>query len=446
MIWLWIAIAVAITALLLREKNIEPHNFLWALIPIDRFGITVAGFTLKPVYIYSIFLIGYYIVTRKFRLKVPTSVFLSVIILLIGFFFATFFRFGSNINSDVRLYAMFFFTVVLAACFSSMLEGKDNFRQVKDVMVATAVGYGILFIILCSLDAVGITLPDVKSTSIWDVSVVRVFRNMQEGSLVLTQRLRGFYLDANAGSVCFVVGLTALLCDWLEKGFTFKNFVFAAIISSNIFLTGSRTAIVLAIAMLALTVFRLFSVKVQSTRKLVFLSVILIGIVFLILFFMYNTVIFERLLDLISSTYFNRSSLNDDGGRISIWKNALSSITSDNWYCGVGIDGVASMNSGLNSHNTFIEAICGNGVPFGIIYSLFFLYPFVFAYRKKDSEVTVDDGIINIVMIYISIIFLSFTVSHISSIYLIYTAFLLFSAPYITEYDDTNESLISNKG
>lgn len=445
MIWLWIAIAVAITALLLRGKNIEPHNYLWALIPIDRFGITLAGFTLKPVYIYSIFLVGYYIVTKRFKLRIPTSVFLSVFLLLIGFLFSAFFRFGSAIGSDLKLYAMFFLTVALAACFSSTLEGKDNFRQIKDVMIATAVGYGILFAVLCFLDGLGLTLPAVKSTSIWDISIVRVFRNMQEGSLVFSQRLRGFYLDANAGSVCFVVGFAALLCDWFEKGFTVRNVIYTIIISTNILLTGSRTAVVMAIAALALTVFRLFSGKVRSKQKLVFLAVLLLLIVISLIFFMYNTALFEKILDLIASTYFNRSSLNDEKGRFSIWKNALSAITPNNWYCGVGTIGVASMNSGIDAHNTFIEAISCNGVPFGILYSLFFLYPFVFIYRKRGQSFQIDNSITNIATVYLSIIFMSFTVSHISSIYLIYTAFLLFCSPYIADNDETEDKYIRHK-
>lgn len=445
MILLWILLAVTFTVLLLYGKNIEPHNFVWALIPIDRYGITLFGFTLKPVYIYSIFLVGYYIVTKKFRIKITPSVMLSAVVLLISFIVSTFFRFGTNITRDITLYAMFFFTLVLAICIASMINGKKDLMQIKDVIIATAVGYGILFLIICLLDALGITLPDVKSARIWDNSVLRILRNVYNGQLIEAQKLRGFYLDVNAGSVCFVVGFAAIMNDWLEKGVNIRNIIFTAIISANILLTGSRTAIIAVIIIAALTIFRLFFTKLGSKRKLVFLSVFLLAIILLIVFLLYNTTVINKILDLISNTYFNRSSLNDDKGRLSIWRNALSSINSDTWYCGIGTEKVISLNSGIDAHSTFIEVICANGIPFGILYILFFLYPFVVAFKKND-ESKVDVEISNIVLIYMSIVIMSSTVSHVSSVYLIYTAILILSFPLTMQTPDTSEGLIQDEG
>lgn len=438
MIWLWIFLAVAVTALLLRGKKIEPYNFVWALIPIDRYGITLLGFTFKPVYILSGILIMYSLITKKNRIKMSSTVFITTMLLGILVVVSSLLRNDSNVTTDLKLYALFFFTIACAAGIMSMLKGKDDLRQIKDVIIATAVGYGIVFLGLSALDSIGITLPAVKESGFREDSIIKIYNNVKDGVLIQSQRLRGFYLDANISSVSFLVSFAVLLGDWIKKGHSIRNIIYAVIITANIVLTSSRTALIIWLAVIIISVFRLFFAKVQSKQKILFIGAVLILLFCITLIFIYNSNILDRIYETLITRYFNRSGLTDDNGRFTIWKDALSSLTADNWYCGLGTDELIESTIPHDAHNTFIQATCGNGVFFGLFYTLYFLYPLICALRHRITDHKNTYSVSTFAIVYLCILAISSTVSHICSIYLIYTAFLLLMIPRLLNEDTQN--------
>lgn len=47
MIWGWIGAAVALSWLLCRKKAAW-HHLIWMLLPIETYGVSLAGATIKP--------------------------------------------------------------------------------------------------------------------------------------------------------------------------------------------------------------------------------------------------------------------------------------------------------------------------------------------------------------------------------------------------------------
>ena len=47
MIWVWIIAAIAISWLLCRKK-VAWYHYIWMLLPVEMYGITIAGATIKP--------------------------------------------------------------------------------------------------------------------------------------------------------------------------------------------------------------------------------------------------------------------------------------------------------------------------------------------------------------------------------------------------------------
>ena len=56
MIWVWIIAAIAISWLLCRKK-VAWYHYIWMLLPVEMYGITIAGATIKPYMILGVFMI-----------------------------------------------------------------------------------------------------------------------------------------------------------------------------------------------------------------------------------------------------------------------------------------------------------------------------------------------------------------------------------------------------
>lgn len=443
MIWLWITLCVAITAFLLRGKNIAPHNFMWALIPIDRYGITLMGFVIKPIYIFSLLLLAYYVISGKFRLKTPRFVFISTLLFTIPVVTVSLIRGGVGVGSDVSVYGIFFFTIFCAMTSMSLLDKPDDLRQIKDVLIATAVGYGIVFLSLYVLYTLGIELPDVMGDTVTDNSVFRVFSTMHDGTHIVSLRLRGFFNDANASNLCFISGLTALLFNWINEGKSIKNILFSLIILVNIVLTSSRTALIIAFFIIIITIFKfLTSSTTMSKRKMVFISIVILMISASFIFLLYTKKSPLSIFNSLFERYNNRSQLNDRFGRISIWRDVLS-LFKENWYAGVGIGRIKLLtDTERDAHNTIIELICSSGIFVGIYYIMYFLSAFVFAFKPKPADSNTKSLIQMLYITYLCLIILLTFITGIASVYLIYTAFLLFNIPRILE--NQNELSVSD--
>ena len=69
MMWVWIIAAIAISWLLCRKK-VAWYHYIWMLLPVEMYGITIAGATIKPYMILGVFMIIKNLLDRKAH-KVP---------------------------------------------------------------------------------------------------------------------------------------------------------------------------------------------------------------------------------------------------------------------------------------------------------------------------------------------------------------------------------------
>lgn len=447
MIWVWIILSLAATAFLLRDKNIAPHNYLWAFIPIDKYGYNIMGFTFKPIYIFSILLILYSVIRKNFKVKLSASIICPTFSLCILVVLAALFRGNASLLSDIKTYGILFLTFILATCSLSLIEGRDDLRQIKDVMIATAVGYGIVFLLLYFLVNLGVNLPAVRDSGVWNDSIVNTFKSVVNGQVSESYRLRGFYIDPNSSTVFFLVGFASLLGDWLKNGKPVKNTIYSLIIAANIVLTRSRSGLVVLCLIIAINIFRLMFAKTQSRRKIIFIASALMVLFIVFVVFVYSSRAFSYVYDRLISGYVNRSGLNDEMGRFSIWRDALSTLNSDNWFCGHGIGSLPSLtDSSRDAHNTYIEVFCSSGVIVGAAYILCFAYPLLFALKRRIVDERNAYYISNFAIAYLSICLMLSTISNIASVYLIYLACLLYIIPGRLENEEIKNLNVSVQG
>lgn len=76
MIWAWIAAAVAISWLFCK-KGISWYHYIWLLLPIEMYGVTIAGATLKPYMLFGICIIASDLVRDK-TIRVPVAIIAAV--------------------------------------------------------------------------------------------------------------------------------------------------------------------------------------------------------------------------------------------------------------------------------------------------------------------------------------------------------------------------------
>lgn len=431
MIWVWIALAVALTALLLKGKNIAPYNFIWALLPIDNYGPVIFGFTLKPMYIYSVIFVAFAALTKRYRLRLSKSAFISTVAYFALMFSVSLLR-GSGFISDIRgYYAVFLVTVICAAAMMSFVEGPDDFRQVEEVLIATAVGFGTVFIVLTALYNLGLGLPDtiVDIYSERSGGILMTFTNMQNGKYVEAVRMRGFFINPNVASSTFIIGFAALLGRAVreERVHHLRNIVYSLVMLVNIILIATRSGLIVFM-LIAVFYFNVFLFSGRNTSRKVWLLVASFVSIALLVLAVLNFDYLSDKLDAIIGQYTNRSGLHDRYGRFTIWSSALSVLMQDrNWLTGTGISQLQLYTS-VNAHNTWLELACSFGIITGIYSILYFTCPAVNSIRLSAKQGARMSPITSVAVAYLFFILLQCTITDSASRYMTYMVFFLFAA------------------
>ena len=431
MIWVWIALAVALTALLLKGKNIAPYNFIWALLPIDSYGPDIFGFALKPMYIYSVLFVAFAALTKRYKLRISKSAFISTVAYFALMLSVSLLR-GEGFIGDVRgHYAVFAVTVICAAAMMSFVEGPDDFRQVEEVLIATAVGFGIVFIALTSIYNLGIELPDTLVSVYEDRAggILMHFTNMHNGTFVESIRLRGFFINPNVASSTFIIGFAALLGRAVRKKKThvIQNIIYSLIMLINIVLIATRSGLIIFF-LIALFYFNVFLFSGKSTKRKVWLIIVSLVSIALFILAVLNFDFLSDKLDALIGQYTNRSGLRDQYGRFSVWSAALSVLMQGrNWLTGVGVSQLQTYTA-VNAHNTWIELTCSFGIITGIYSVLYFVCPALRSLQLTAKEKLRKSPIASIALSYLFFILLQCTITDSASRYMTYMVFFLFAA------------------
>lgn len=412
MIWGWIGAAVALSWLLCRGKAAW-HHMIWMLLPIESYGVSLAGATIKPYMIFGGLIVLHHILQRKAH-KIPPG------ILAAAFALAVSDLLNGLILASIMQHIMFLLVLYLAFCYTGMLEGEEGvLDQMEAVMTATTIGYGAVFLLAYGVYTVHPQFGGVYTVDRYSAGMFLRFLSAGGVSLV---RLRGFCIDPNAVVTTLIPGAVAAL-ERLVYRRDQKLRCAAAVVCCGgaVVLSGSRMAL---LAVLILLAWVILSGWRQAENKVKWL----VGVSGLVLVLAVVGLYFHQRIAAEAYDFFTaRAGLNDQAGRLTIWKYNFSWLSQHGrLLLGVGQNQIAEAASlGKACHNTWLEWICGTGLPIGMGIILWFLLapckwcrslgqdsglrsacrPLLFAYWITIFCITTVDNITNSVLLFLMVFF-----------------------------------------
>ena len=402
MIWVWIIAAIAISWLLCRKK-VAWYHYIWMLLPVEMYGITIAGATIKPYMILGAFMIIKNLLDRKAH-KVPAA-FVAIIFLL-----SVSDILNGLIIASIMQHVMFLVIIYIAYNYVLISENDDDLLENIEVStIATTIGYGLVFLVAYWFYSRGIGFGGIYTTDRYSAGMLLNF--ISTGGQT-TVRLRGFCIDPNSVVTTLIPGASFGLARLLYKnGGKFRSLVAVILYAIVMDLSGSRMAVVCTVAMVIIMLMMGYK---QAENKLWWFG--LIALVLLVVSFM-AVYRFQNIASEVYSFFTARAGLNDTGGRFTIWKyNARWLSDNGRLLFGVGQNQISNLTSvGKACHNTWLEWICGTGILLGGMIDLWFVItPFVFLDRLKCNRIFIRD-IIPIVLAYVTALICITTVDNITN-------------------------------
>lgn len=402
MIWVWIIAAIAISWLLCRKK-VAWYHYIWMLLPVEMYGITIAGATIKPYMILGVFMIIKNLLDRKAH-KVPAA-FVAIIFLL-----SVSDILNGLIIASIMQHVMFLVIIYIAYNYVLISENDDDLLENIEVStIATTIGYGLVFLVAYWFYSRGIGFGGIYTTDRYSAGMLLNF--ISTGGQT-TVRLRGFCIDPNSVVTTLIPGASFGLARLLYKnGGKFRSLVAVILYAIVMDLSGSRMAVVCTVAMVIIMLMMGYK---QAENKLWWFG--LIALVLLVVSFM-AVYRFQNIASEVYSFFTARAGLNDTGGRFTIWKyNARWLSDNGRLLFGVGQNQISNLTSvGKACHNTWLEWICGTGILLGGMIDLWFVItPFAFLDRLKRNRIFIRD-IIPIVLAYVTALICITTVDNITN-------------------------------
>lgn len=367
-IWIWIVLSWVITKIALGKKKISLEHYVWMFLPIDMYGINIFGVTIKPYMLFCAFLFLRILWKGNAKLYLRSQWALlggiiSILVVCVNFI---------NNNSwaspkaAVMIFVVWFCTLVyLSNC------KENSWADIEDILVATGIGYGAVFILGQLIMTAGISIPGIVASERAQAGFILQFSNMYEGSLLNMTRLRGFTIDPNTmiGAFCFC----SVICIMkiIKKKGKLKELVGLFFSLVCVLLSNSRMGLICYCLLVLLSIAAGYRIASKKTRTLMKK----IGIIFLLGIFLIfiMTDIPMRIIQSIVANYANRSGLNDQFGRFTIWREAVRILMDSNFLIGIGMGQMQFHTSVERAcHNTWLEIICGDGFIIGGALVLFF--------------------------------------------------------------------------
>ncbi len=386
MIWIWIAIAILISVFLLRRKHISIENYIWVLLPVDMYGINI-GFTLKPYMIFCLVLLFRMFASRKAKLYVGRGTFSTWIILCIATVIVNILN--NKSQSSVMSALMLFVVFLNAAIYLSNVD--ESVFEIPDVLVATSIGYGIVFIFAYVFAYLGINIQGAFTTERMSPGIVMQFSNFLNNQLLTNIRLRGFSIDPNTVIGLFIapvaVDVLVIFCDFARSK---RHFISLIVSMICIMLTNSRTALFITIIIVLLS--SRYAMKNLKGRDKGIVTVVSAFMIVSALIGIAISGVGNAMLSKVLGSY-NRSGLTDTAGRLSIWKEAAAIWNERGLIAGIGFDQMQYLSGKhLACHNTWLEWLCSSGLIVGGPMIIYYFSNCIQAIRlrtKVASEVMV---------------------------------------------------------
>ena len=412
MIWIWIAVAVAISWLLCRKKAAWYH-YIWILLPIEMYGFNIGGATLKPYMIFGLAIIATCFAKRK-GTRIPTGIFFCAFALMVSDML------NGLIVASIMQHLMFLFILYIAYAYILLSQEDENFiDSVRSVTIATTIGYGLIFAIAYVLYSLYPEIPGIYTENRYSTGMMLRFTSTGG---VSTVRFRGFCIDPNSVITTLIPGTAFALQSLIYGKKDMLKSVFAICLYGVVVIaSGSRMAMVCTLLMLFVMLLSGYK-QANNKGKWFLLSILLIIVCAFIGVMNFQTIASE-----IKDFFNSRAGLNDSGGRFTIWKYNLQWLEENRrLLIGVGQNQIFKLTDiGKECHNTWLEWICGTGVLIGGCIVIWFVsapvhfiryakrvelkpaqyMPLLFAYITTVVCITTVDNITNSVLIFLMILF-----------------------------------------
>lgn len=402
MMWVWIIAAIAISWLLCRKK-VAWYHYIWMLLPVEMYGITIAGATIKPYMILGVFMIIKNLLDRKAH-KVPAA-FVAIIFLLTVSDIL-----NGLIIASIMQHVMFLVIIYIAYNYVLISENDDDLlKNIEVSTIATTIGYGLVFLVAYWFYSRGIGFGGIYTTDRYSAGM---FLNFISTGGQTTVRLRGFCIDPNSVVTTLIPGASFGLARLLYKNNgKFRSLVAVILYAIVMDLSGSRMAVVCTVAMVIIMLMMGYK---QVENKLRWFGLIVLVLLVASFVAVYR---FQNIASEVYSFFTARAGLNDTGGRFTIWKyNARWLSDNGRLLFGVGQNQISNLTTvGKACHNTWLEWICGTGILLGGMIDLWFVVtPVVFLDRLKCNRIFIRD-IIPIVLAYVTALICITTVDNITN-------------------------------
>ena len=377
--WLWIIAALVLSYLPLINKRIELSNYMWLLVPIDAYGITVAGATIKPYMVFALILpLVFYARNKATGLSLSASkgqLFLGVISILI----ITVNLINCDNFSSVKAAVMTLVVYICAQAYTSCTDCK-NAEQLSDVFIASCFGCGAVFVTAYILLESGLSFSGIVANVRADDGLFMKTINMVSGKYTETLRLRGFAFDPNTMFVQFTFGISACVSKIFKK-FNLYYILTLVISIICIILSSSRMGLLCCVVSIVVTSL-VCIVRFDSVKKKILSAISMIAVCAgFLMACMSNKG--QAVLSSLLSTYSNRSSLTDEYGRFSIWKESLIVYWEKNPLFGIGYNNMSLYTpTERMTHNTWLQLICEFGLIVGGIAVIYFLSVMILGWSK----------------------------------------------------------------
>jgi O-antigen ligase len=415
MIWIWIIAAVAVSYFFCRKK-VRWQHYIWILLPIEMYGITIAGSVFKPYIIFGLFIFFQNILRKKYVL--PNTIVCIAIMLILSDCI------NGLIISSILQHLLFLVILFIAYNYVIAFDGKLSFTQISYVMLATTLGYGVVFGIayVCYL-----VMPSLGGILAKNRYMAGMFLDFLSSGGLVTSRFRGFCVDPNSVITTLLPGATYALANIIyRKEQKIKSFLAVLLFALVVYISGSRMAL---FCTLLLSIIMIVIGYIESGKKDGWIFIILMAVIGIVTYSLVSGQgIISRLIVSFNSIYNSRATLNADSGRVTIWIYNLKYLfKSGRFLFGVGQNQIYTMTAlGKECHNTWLEWICGIGILGGLAIDLWFILapiklmkrcemkkrgfiynilPIVFAYCTVVICITSVDNITNSVLLFLNMIF-----------------------------------------
>lgn len=416
MIWIWIAAAVIISWLFC-EKGISWYHYIWLLLPIEMYGVTIAGATLKPYMLFGICIIAGDLIRNKI-VRVPASIVAIVFALILSDYLTGF------VMASIMQHIMFIMVLMIGYCYQNYQSSGIEFDEIGQAALAATIGYGIVFTVAWLMFNYGVTVDGIYASERLEAGIVLKLTSFG-GSV--SSRLRGFCIDPNSVIITLTPGAAYALTNIVyRKQAYIKNSFAIAVYLAVVFFSGSRMALICSLAML-IVFFVIGYRRSENKRRTAVVGIAAVGALLAIAIINIDTLILE-VAKIWADMFGERASLNSEYGRLTIWKTNIEYLINSNkvWF-GVGQNQIYLLTEkGLACHNTWLEWICGTGVIIGTIIGLWFiLAPITF--KRKTVNMSDEDAqmAFPIVISYIAIIVCISTVDNITNSVLLFLMLIL---------------------